>query len=346
MDSNKKVDPLASLEDDSLETQSTEVRTRSSNPLANTNDSNALEDGSGEKSTIPAPGPDKNNNSFRRSGIVSFITTHLNVYILIFILLIIVAGVAIFASYQASKDHSSNNSIDVQNLSDKDLAAIRNSTTTVGDAKSILNVESNAVFSGKVLVRDSLEVAGAIKVGGGMTLPNITVSGTSQFEDIKLNNLSISGNGTVLGQLTIQKSLLVSGGGSFGGVLAAPQLNVDSLQVSKDLAINRHILAGGVTPGLSFGGALGNGGTASVNGSDTSGTVTINTGSGPVPGTFATINFNQKFNSTPHVVITPVGSGGAGLNYYVTRSTSGFTINTTNSAPAGTSFSFDYIVID
>jgi hypothetical protein len=121
---------------------------------------------------------------------------------------------------------------------------------------------------------------------------------------------------------------------------------VQSLQLSGDLQITRHIDAGGGTPGKSDGTALGNGGTSSVSGTDTAGTVTINTGGSPSTGCFATITFTNRFSGTPHVVVTPVGSAAGGLNYYINRSASNFSICATNSAPAGQTFSFDYIVID
>ena len=104
-------------------------------------------------------------------------------------------------------------------------------------------------------------------------------------------------------------------------------------------------MQGGGTPGKTDGTALGGGGTASISGTDTAGTVNINTGGGTVAGCFVTIGFTQNFSS-PHVVITPVGSAAAGINYYINRTNSGFSICTTNAAPVGQSFAFDYVVID
>jgi hypothetical protein len=92
--------------------------------------------------------------------------------------------------------------------------------------------------------------------------------------------------------------------------------------------------------------AVGGGGTASLSGSDTSGSVTINTGGSPPAGCFATVTFSKVFASTPHVVLTPVGSAAAGLQYYVTRSTTGFAVCTASAAPAGQSFGFDYVALD
>jgi hypothetical protein len=120
---------------------------------------------------------------------------------------------------------------------------------------------------------------------------------------------------------------------------AEPRLN-------SDLQINRHIDAGGATPSISRGSAVGGSGTVSVSGTDTAGTVSINFGPGSGPGIIANISFRNNFTQAPHVVITPVGSSCADLNYYINRSTGGFSIASTNAGSAGSSCAFDYIAID
>src|SRR5690606_26012408 len=131
---------------------------------------------------------------------------------------------------------------------------------------------------------------------------------TSSFDQIQGNSISISGDANIQGQLTVQQTLTTTGGASFGGPISAPQITVQSFQLTGDLQIIRHIDAGGGTPGKSDGNALGAGGTSSVSGTDTAGTITINTGGGPGPGCMITVIFAQPFNGTPHVVVTPVGS--------------------------------------
>jgi len=83
-----------------------------------------------------------------------------------------------------------------------------------------------------------------------------------------------------------------------------------------------------------------------VSGSDTSGSIIINTGSAPPAGCFATITFSTPFASTPHVTITPIGSGAAGLEYYVNRSTTNFSVCALNAAPSSQTFGFDYMALD
>ncbi len=258
-----------------------------------------------------------------------------------------IAGIVTFISYQRNRDAARKESegISTTPLSEEDLAKLRQTDVKVGDPKQTLSVESNAIFAGKVLIQDSLEVAGQIKVGGPLNLPGISVSGSTVLDQVQVNNLQIAGSATVQGQLTVQSNAGISGNLTVGGTLSAARLNIEVLQLNQDIQLGRHIDAGGGTPNKTDGTALGGGGTSSVSGTDTAGTVNINTGGGTVAGCFVTITFTQQF-SAPHVVITPVGSAAAGLNYYINRGPTNFSICTTNAAPAGQSFAFDYIVID
>lgn len=280
------------------------------------------------------------------SGGFQGLITRVNIYLLVFIFIVIVAVVVVFIGVERSKKDAATPTVNTQKLTAEELAKLNNGDAKVGDAKQTLTIESNAIFSGKVLVRDSLDVAGTIKVGGALSLPGLNVAGTSTLDQVLINKLTVTGDASIQGQLAVQKNLVTSGGASFGGPITAPQITIQSLQLNGDLTFSRHIDAGGATPGKSDGSALGSGGTSSVSGTDTAGTVTINTGGGPPPGCFVTLNFTQKFNGTPHVVITPVGSAAAGLNYYVNRTASNFSICTTNSAPGSANFAFDYVVID
>ena len=271
---------------------------------------------------------------------------HVNIYLLLFLLLLLLTGMAGFASYQASKK-AGQPSITNQTLSPDDLSSLVSNETQVGDATQILTVASNSIFNGQVLMRENLDVAGTIRIGKTVTLPELTVSGNSSLQDLQIgNNLSVTGNAFVQGILTARGGLAVNGSATFAGTISAPSLAIDQLILNQNLQLNRHIEAGGNTPGVYSGTGIGAGGTVSINGSDTAGTVTLNFGSGPVAGVLANITFTNSFNQTPHVVITPVGSNCAALNYYVNRSASNFSIATANAGPANNSCSFDYIAID
>lgn len=295
----------------------------------------------GKDKKPPASKKKKSPNAFLQR-----LISHINIYLLVFILIMVVAGVGVFVSLQNAKQETQEPTLTTQDLTQEALEQINESEVKVGDPKQTLAIESNAIFSGKVLVRDSLDVAGSIKIGGSVNLPGLTVSGTSSFDQIQTNKLSVSGDAGINGTLSVQSNLSVAGGGTFGGALSAPRLTVQELQLSGNLTFTKHIDAGGPTPGISKGSALGSGGTTSVGGTDTAGTVTISTGGSPGAGCFATVSFTSNFSGTPHVVVTPVGSAAGGLSWYINRSSSNFSVCTSSPAPSGANFAFDYIVID
>ena len=252
---------------------------------------------------------------------------------------------ALFIGIQKSQKEATPTQISSQTLSTDAINQLKGNDVKIGDAKQTLNVESNAVFAGRVLVQGGVDIAGALKVSGILSLVNLTVSGTGTFQQAQVSELAVSGNAGIQGQLTVQKSINVTGGGSFGGAVTIPQLTVDTLALSKDLQLARHIDAGGNTPGLSDGTALGAGGTSSISGTDTAGTVSISTGSSPAVGCFVTVTFSQKFSGTPHVVLSPASSDAGALSYYTSRNTTGFSICATNPV-AAKNYIFDFIAID
>jgi cytoskeletal protein CcmA (bactofilin family) len=269
-----------------------------------------------------------------------------NIYLIVFLAALLLAAGVIVAVAKLGGKNNTNKSDAAQSLTDKQIAALKGSTTVVGDAQQVLDIQGSSVFEGQVLLRNSLDVAGSIKVGGSLSLPAITVGGSSSFGTIQVNNtLSVNGS-TILGQATVQKSLSVAGGLSVSGAFSAGQINVNNLQLTGDLQISRHIKLGGGIPSRSGGSALGAGGTASLNGSDTAGTITINTGGSPPAGCFVTVNFVNHFNSTPHVIISPSNSRAGSLQYYANRSASSFSVCTNNAPAAGNTYLFDYMVID
>lgn len=296
-----------------------------------------------------APGsPEPDNGKKKKRGGAKGLLAKFNIYLLLFVFILIIAGVVTIISIIKSRQVSNETKAQIKTepLSQEALDQLRQTDVKVGDPKQILSVESNAIFAGKVLIRDNLEVAGQLKVGGPLSLPGLSVSGNTTLGQVQANQLQLSGGATIQGQVSIQNSLSVTGSGSFGGSLTAASLNVQSFQINGDLQFTKHLDAGGGTPGSSGGSALGGGGTSSVSGTDTAGTVAINTGGGPPAGCFVTVTFTQRYNGTPHVVVTPVGATAGSLDYYINRTGTNFSICSANAAPGGRSFAFDYVVID
>ena len=207
----------------------------------------------------------------------------------------------------------------------------------VGNSNEVLTFQSSSIFNGQVLVRGQLQVAGS----------GLAVAGNSQIEQLQVaKSLAVAGAVTIQGTLTLQNGLSVNGTGSFSGAVNTPQLTTSSLQLNGELNIDHHINTNGSVPSHTTGSAVGSGGTTSVNGSDTAGTVTINTGGSPSIGCYINVTFAAAFTNTPHLLLTPVGSSSVGLEYYVNRSSSGFSICSANAPQPAQSYIFDYFVID
>lgn len=314
-------------------------------------DSNSLENLE-ESSEVKVSKSAVNDAVTKKSGPITkskTLVSRLNVYFLLFLLLIVIALMILFIVYNTSTQDQA--SIETQELTQESIDQLIGSDAVVGDPKQLLTVESDSVFNGQVLIRDGLDVAGPIKVGGSLSLPGITVSGTSAFDEVTVNQLSIAGDAQIQGSLSVQEGLSVSGPVTFSGTLSAANFSIQSLTVEQDARFNRHIDAAGPTPNVSRGSAVGSGGTVTISGTDTSGTVGVNVGGGAGAGNLATITFAAAFSGNPHVVITPVASQGSSLidsdyQFYISsRNSTSFTIAVSDGLPSG-SISFDYIVID
>lgn len=275
------------------------------------------------------------------------LTSRVSIYLILMIGLLVIAVIVVVITYLTSKRTQPIASIPSQSLSESTLSQLASGGVTVGGSNEILNVQSSAVFANKVLLRQDLEVAGNLQIGKTLSLNDLNVAGTAQFSQIQASkDLSVAGNTAIQGTATVGKGLQVSGNGSFSGGLTAPQVTTSALQLNGDLSLTHHIITGGATPNRSNGSALGSGGTSSVSGNDTSGSITINTGSGPAAGCLINVNFATRFNGTPRVIITPVGSAAGGTSYYVNRSATGFSVCVSTPPPATTSFGYDYWVVN
>lgn len=326
---------------------SSSLETNQQPPVA-PNDSSTPPAGVDSSSSAPAGRPDSGVPMPPKKSFFKRLWAHFNIYLLLFILVILVAvGVVVVLAVKSKNVATTNqNALNSQSLSQSTLSQLANTDSTVGSPKQTLNIQSNAVFAGGVLVRSNLEVAGTLKVGGDLALPGITVSGNSRLGEVQANDLTLAGSENVQGVLTARAGLSVTGNSTFSGNVSATQLTTTTFQLNGNLVLTHHITAGGAIPGFAKGSALGAGGTSSISGSDTSGTITINTGSGAPAGCFATVTFATPFTGTPHVLVTPVGSSGAGLAYYVNRSSTDFSLCSATPPPSGASFGFDYLVLN
>lgn len=270
----------------------------------------------------------------------------INVYFLIFLLLVAVGGAIAIVNYLNSQKAPSEATIAAQSLSQETLKQLANTDATVGSASQTLTIQGNAIIAGQSLLRGNLNVAGNLQTGGSITGPSITISGQANLGPTQINSLQVAANTAIQGTTTL-RDLNVAGTSSFSGPVTASQLTVSRLIMSGNavLQIPNHISFTGASPTRTItASTLGSGGSASVNGSDTTGTVNINTGGSPATGCFIRITFQEVFSNQPHVIITPIGAVAGQLSYYVDRDKSGFSICTNNAAAANQVFAFDYFV--
>ena len=270
-----------------------------------------------------------------------------NLYFLIFVLILLVTAVVAAVNYLNSTKPQVVPNIQGQALSQESLKQLANKDASIGDTSQTLTIQGNAVIAGQTLTRGDLNVAGNFQAAGSITGPSITISGAANLGETQANNLQVATNAAVQGTTTL-RDLSVSGSTSLSGPVTASQLTVSRLILSGNavLQIPNHVSFTGPSPSRSGinGSVLGTGGSASVSGSDTSGTVNISTGGNTQAGCFVKVTFAQRFTGQPRVIISPVGRGAGATQYYVDREASGFSICAASPAPTNQAFAFDYFV--
>lgn len=269
-----------------------------------------------------------------------------NVYLLIFILLVVVGGAIALVNFLNSQKTPVVPDVASQQLSADALKQLANTDATVGNSSQTLTIQGNAIITGQTLARGNLSVAGNLQTGGSITAPSLTISGPANLGATQINSLQIAQTLAVQGATTLA-DINVAGTSSFSGAMTASQITVTRLILSGNasLTIPNHIAFTGPSPTRTVNNSvLGNGGTMSLNGSDTSGTININSGNNTVAGCFAHITFNQVYTNQPHVIVSPIGSAAGQTQFYVDRNNTGFSICTANAAPPNQTFGYDFFV--
>jgi cytoskeletal protein CcmA (bactofilin family) len=303
--------------------------------------------GSSTETSIPSPDKqdgDKKDNPDKLGLFKKIILAfkRFDIYLLGFIFVILISIFALYLAYTKSKPQN-NTTAQTQSLNQSAVTQLDNNDTSVGGSSQTLEIQSSTIFTNNVLMKGNLDVAGTLKLGGAINLPGITVSGTTQLDQVV-----VAGTETIAGSLTVNSGLSVSGTTAFSGNVSAPTLTVTTLQLNGDITISHHIITSGSIPHFASEN-LGSGGTGSVNGSDTAGTININLGSGATS-CLAHITFSTAFGSTPHVVATLVGSSSSDISslgeFYISElSNSGFSVCVSGASPSG-SFNVNYNTLD
>jgi hypothetical protein len=263
-----------------------------------------------------------------------------NIYLILFVVVGVISVAIAFVTYLGSKKTPVQPAAESQNLTEAQLKELANSNATVGGSGETLTVQGNAVFSGSVLVRSNLNVVGTIQMGGPLTLSQLNVTSSANLASTQINSLQVSGTSTFQNLVTLQAGLSAGGNSSFTGTVTAGTLTVSNLVMSNNslLTVPNHVSFTGATPRVTSG-------SATISGSDTSGTITINSGAS-AGACMATIAFNQPFQTTPHVLVSPLDAGAGGIEFYVIRSTTSFQICTAAGASSGQQFGFSYFITD
>lgn len=267
---------------------------------------------------------------------------------LIVALLIIGGAIGFSVSYLRQPSTTTTKKPTVATLSQEELQKLTDLGTNLGNSNQILNIGANTLFRGNVNVTSDLTVGGRFNANGPVTLSQLNITGTTA-----LGGLNVGSNLTVGGVTTLQATTInglanVNGGLNVSGAASVNALNASNISV-RTLAISgpliiSHIQTQGATPTVSGGSAVGGGGTVSMSGNDTAGTININTGSGTAGGILASVVFRAPYTGGTHVLLTPLTGASASLPAYVSRTSTGFQIRVDSPPPAGTVFAFDYFV--
>ena len=300
-----------------------------------------------EEAERAAANPDakKDDESAKKDSAIRRLFRRLNIYFLIFLLLLVIAIVVVVVNYLNSQKVTPEPNIATQKLSEDALKQLANTDASVGGTSQTLTIQGNAVIAGQTLMRGNANIAGNLQTGGSIQGPSLTISGASNLNTAQINSLQVAQNVAIQGTTTM-RDLNVSGTSSFSGTLTAAQITVTKLVLSGagELQIPNHLTFTGTTPGRTVGSAMGPGGSVSINGSDTAGTINVNTGNSPSAGCFIQVTFAKNYPTTPRVIVSPVGRAAGQTEYYVTRTATGFSLCTANTPSANQAFAYDFFV--
>ena len=237
----------------------------------------------------------------------------------------------------------------VQSLSADEIKKLTDTGTSLGTSGQTLSIGADALLRGKVDVGGDLSVGGHFNANGPVTLSQLNISGTTALTGLNVgSNLNVDGLATLQKGANVQGLLAVNGGLNVSGTASINALNVSTISV-RNLSISGpltvgHLATQGPPPSATAGTAVGGGGTISISGNDTAGTINVNTGGGPPAGILATVVFRAAYAGGVHVLITPLTGASATLPAYVTRTATGFQLRVDTPPPAGTVYAFDYLV--
>jgi len=196
---------------------------------------------------------------------------------------------------------------------------------------------------------------------GALIIPAIGAIQQEQKEITGINN-QLDSFGAILNNGDIKaNSLDVMSSAHFAADINVDgNLTVKGMTTVADITVNGHIITAGDAPGIQILPAAGSSNASvSVDGNDTSGTITIVSGdasapahdgvaaiTGPAAGDMATISFRKPYGKMPRILITPAdGKSAPMLVYPTSMSANGFTISLSGTPVANTTYTFTYFIV-
>ncbi len=219
-------------------------------------------------------------------------------------------------------------------------------------ASSTPGVAMKANGSGRI-VGMAMEAYSGDGVGKVMAFvnPNFYTGGEALQSSTAASSLVVNG-------ALSAKDLTVNGTATVGDLVALHSVTAGNLQVTGittvvDIMVSGHIITGGNAPAASILAAAGSNATVTIDGNDTSGTITIVTGDaahgaapGPSAGELAKAVYSQAFGKVPHIILTPGDSATAGLSVYPgPRAADYFTVGVTGTPEPNTTYTFEYLTV-
>jgi hypothetical protein len=155
--------------------------------------------------------------------------------------------------------------------------------------------------------------------------------------------------------LNLSDGLTVGGDASFHGNVFFYKLVTftEKTLFNNDVTFAAHINTDGATPTYNLEAGAGNGtdssgnnlAKASIDGNDSSGTLSINAGNNTTAGKIISVTFNKPFAKAPRVILSAGNDQAANAKYYVQSTAAGFTIYVIDPLDSGANLQFNYFVI-
>lgn len=278
--------------------------------------------------------------------------------------LIVAVNIAVIAFVMKGQSDTEQVNRETVTLSAETLSQLGMTKTAVNNEGTELVVGPDAKFNGTLTVASDVKIAGTLNLNNTFESASARI-GALEAENLQSNQLNVNGDGSIstinvrnglnvagatnlqgtvtMSQLlTVNNNVNIVGSLAVGGTLSVRNFQASSLTSDTTLTIGGHIITRGDAPAVTPGGGIGAAGTVSISGSDSAGTVAVNTGTGASGGLLASVAFTRAYSKTPRVVVTTIGGY---VNLYITRTANGFSIYSAGAlAPAG--YAFDYIVVE